>query len=263
MATNAANPSFVDVTREERFFCSVLMHVLLSESPAAQGALDRLAERAGVPLEAIDLEVYSEVAALRDAWAGLGPFIPYTPKVHDRRLFVLHGILTHVAGYTGSPSDLEEFTRKHAALFLSGGAVPKLHSPGRWPNGAMSQVPELREKDLQSIKWAFNAKPDLLLVSNGRSVIVEAKVESGFGGSVTTGYDQPRTQLVIARLLPIVLPMQFAAEPVCITLAPSKAAKDPRANVTWREVLVAADTAGLNDFSRRALARAAALEAKH
>ena len=67
-------PTFLDVTREERFFCTLLVHAALSDARFRDEFVHRLAEASKTPLSSSNLELYTEVAWLRDYWFALGDF---------------------------------------------------------------------------------------------------------------------------------------------------------------------------------------------
>lgn len=251
--------SFVSVTREERFFCAILTHVLLAYPNSSAAILDRFTGKAQeIRLSPTGLEVYTELAALRDAWASLGNHKLYDGVLHAKRLTTLHSILAAQCGYDGTVVDLQSLVERRPDFFLTGGKKPKLKSPALWLlKKSDPLIDGITWNQLLGVQWAFCAKPDMLLLGSGHGVIIEAKVESGFGDKGSTGYGQQRTQSAIAALLPRVMPELFLAPPVCLTLAGAKL--DSRRNVTWVEVHDAVDPAEIDPFSYRALARAVAL----
>lgn len=250
-------PSFLQTTREERFFCAVLLHVLLTPSRSQAGVLSIMnAAAGGPPLSAADLEAFVEVAALRDAWRALGDPNKYTPMLHAARLEVLHGLLRAACGFTGDKREFDALIQQHD-FFWSTPKKVKLHSPGRWPlEGLQSAANVAPYALLRSLKWAFNAKPDFLLLSSGHGLLVEAKAASPFGANHKTGYDQESVQDLIAKLFPIFTRGLVIAPLRRITITN---VAHGTGNLTWSEILSVVDSAEIGAFSHAALERAAAV----
>ena len=245
---------FLNTNREERFFCAVLLHALLTPSPSQERLL-KLVERATeTNLTTDNLEAYVEVAALRDAWHALGDHHNYTTEVHQARLAALHGLLRTTSGFSGTTAALDGIVQQHL-FFWSTPAKKKLHSPGRWPLEAIQDLVELGGRQrLQALKWAFNAKPDLLLVASGVGVMIEAKAASGFGGNKVTGYDQEVVQELIAAVFPIVAPAAVN-QPLRRTTVTN--VKHGSNGISWQELAEAVHPADISSFAHAALHRAA------
>ena len=160
------NKPFQQVTREERHFCFLLGHSLLSSQLARQ-AFVSLAGEKNVSLDADNLQVFVEVAALRDYWSDLGNPRKYCDKTRRARESVLRALLEH----QGLPVD----KLMKLGFLWSTGREPKLHSPGRWSLKLMDKelnevfTDDQKRADVRSLlcalKWAFNAKPDFLMIS--------------------------------------------------------------------------------------------------
>lgn len=200
--------SFLETNREERFFCAVLLHVVLTQSPSQERILSALGEAAGIRLDPDDLECYVEVAALRDAWRALGDHKIWSQELYEARRGLLLALARSptACAYAGTVDEFEGLLQANA-FFWTGGPGSKLVSPGRWPLGAIGCVSTDvlgGAKNLTALKWAFNSKLDLLLLSGRAGVLIEAKAASGFGGNSKTGFDQQRVQQLIAELFPIV-----------------------------------------------------------
>lgn len=246
--------SFLKTNREERFFCAVLLHALLTPSPSQQRLLRLMGRATETDLVPENLEVYVEVAALRDAWHALGDHHKYTAEVHQARLDALHGLLRTTSGFSGTTAALDGIVREHR-FFWSTPAKKKLHSPGRWPLEAIQDLVELGGKQrLQGLKWAFNAKPDLLLISKGVGIMIEAKAASGFGGNKFTGYDQEVVQELIAAVFPIVAP-DAVGQPLRRTTVTN--VKHGSHGISWGELAEAVHPADIGSFAHAALHRAA------
>jgi hypothetical protein len=253
--------SFLDTNREERFFCAVLLHVVLTPSPSQVRVLEAIGDVAQVRLHAEDVQCYVEVAALRDAWYALGDHKHWSHDLYlARRNLLLELVRAPSAcGYTGSADDFEQLLQNNS-FFWTGGPGTKLVSPGRWPPAAITGVTTETlggSDNLHALKWAFNSKPDLMLLSGQGGVLVEAKAASGFGGNKQTGFDQQRVQQLIAELFPIVTNGLVDRPLRRLTLTNKQA----DASVTWQQVADLCDPADVGRFAHAALIRAAAVTA--
>lgn len=188
-------------------------------------------------------EIYSEVAWLRDHWRNLGDPWHWNDDLETARRRFLGACLEPLG------RRLEDVQDK--SFFRTEGPSPKVVSPGRWPIAALGG-----DKALRDLKWAFNAKPDFVLVCGDRAVIVEAKVESK-PGKASSGYSQDGTQAVLSLLLPAVSPYLDSGQVGRAWLA--REAIDSRSStVTLAEIaaLVARTrTDELDDFGRRGMMR--------
>ena len=244
--------SFLQSNREERFFCAVLLHVLLTPSASRDRALALINSASGGGLVTDDLECYVEVAALRDAWRLLGDPNKWTPRLYAARRDVLLGLLTVSCGYDGTADELDELMAQHA-FFWSSPTKIKLVSPGRWPLPALEAATILGgSMNLKSLKWAFNSKPDLLLLSGGEGLIIEAKAASGFGTNQTTGFNQLRVQELISTLFPVVT-RGLVSEPLRRIALTNHVAHGP---LTWAALIDAVHPDELGGFTHAALLRA-------
>jgi hypothetical protein len=148
------------------------------------------------------VEVYVEVAVLRDYWNDLGDPIKYETTTAQNRMKILQKILTLY--------EIEDCLSNPAfSFFWTSKTRKKLWNPGRWEISTDEKklLIEKKLKKLYRIKWAFNAKPDILLVSDKVAIIIEAKVESGEGINQETGYKQLIIQRdYIARIMKNLIP---------------------------------------------------------
>lgn len=237
--------SFLTINREERFFCSLLTHGLLSSPTMRQRFYRRVLEETGIELGSGpgETEVYSEVAWLRDHWRNLGDPRKWTAQLQQDRIDFVARCL---APLSRDVSDVE------GERFLwTSGKAPKVVSPGRWPLAALGD-----DKQLKLLKWAFNSKPDFLLVSGASAVIIEAKVESG-PGKGSSGFAQDEVQQVLQALIPAVAPYLEPRKTGRLWLAPEPVPSTAR-TVQWAdvaEIVATVPRAELDDFSRQGLER--------
>jgi len=239
---------YLEVNREERFFCSLFAHSLLMSQQVRDKFAARLSEKLSISLDPYTLEVYVEAAALRDYWSDLGNPRVYTEETHTKRRNVLKLIL-----------ELELFklpvcTLDKYDLFWTsdnGKRGRKLWNPNRWSDKELEQIglEDTKLKDLKSVKWAFNAKPDILLISRSTVLLIEAKLESGEGKKKGTGYEQYETLKLIAVLWKLLIP-KFSGKNFHITTLELKPTEK---NITWQDILNLVKDTDVDSFSRDSL----------
>ena len=146
--------TYAEVNREERFFCFLFIHALLS-SRAVRVSFAELAKRkSDIALDPDELEAYVEVAALRDYWNDLGNPAAYSKDTNSRRRVVLEKIL--------DIRDVPVASLDQHELFWTSPKKEKLWSPSHW---SIEELKNAGLEKLMEVRWAFNAKPDILLVS--------------------------------------------------------------------------------------------------
>lgn len=230
---------YLEVNREERFFCALFGHALLSSSIIRERFVKLTQSKFGITLKPAPFEVFLEAAALRDYWNDLGDPIVYNDETHRKRRDVLHSLLSVM-------NVAEDVVDKHH-LFWTSEQHRKLWSPGRWEPKALKEagLPELIK-----LRWAFNAKPDILIVSDSNALMIEGKVESGEGQDEETGYKQLEIQRLITCLLTLLVP-PFKE----VRFTNTVLALHPTDGISWKEVLSLLDGGGLDDFSLKCLMR--------
>ncbi|HEV8325531.1 MAG TPA: hypothetical protein VG389_28240 [Myxococcota bacterium] len=245
------------VNREERFYCALFAHALLSSAAVRRAFSDLVTRRCGLALGTSDLRVFLEAAALRDYWNDLGDPREYSDATHTRRREVLRALLRVV----GLDEDLPD---EHDFFWTAGARKPgsKVWSPGRWnlPTNGGSDLPGSTRDTLRQLKWAFNAKPDILLASSDAVLLVEAKVESGEG--VYDDSDEGRqfaTQRLIASVLVRMVPAFYAMQIRTATLGLADAREtvvsgDASPHFSWDEVAACCDTPEVDGFTQRCFA---------
>lgn len=213
------NSLYHEVNREERHYCAILAHTLLSSPSTRKNFTDLVKQKFKLDFAPDDLEIYIEAAILRDYWKDLGDPRRYLETTHIQRRKIIELIMNH---YGPASYNLDEIS-----LFWTRGNPRKLWSPGRW------STPALKEKGwdkLLKVKWAFNAKPDLLLISGNTILVVEAKVESIEGSY--DGATQLGIQKLIARLINQLIPAYKKAKIKTTFLS----LHNPK-GITWKEIL--------------------------
>lgn len=175
---------YVEYCREERNFVAVLYAQLLHQRRLAS-FLDALELD---PTLAEGAKVYVEYAALRDMW--------YETKAQCRSLDELNAryrrAILLMLGPLGESLSLPEATQAFNEFFLGCGPRPvskeQIQMPSRWNDRLFVQWRDMAGGSLALaericlIKFAFNAKPDLVIeLSDGSVVCIEAKLGSGVG----------------------------------------------------------------------------------
>lgn len=177
---------FFRFTREERLFASIFTHLLMEQGSNIASFLKLVASKlkedpTWVSESVDDARVYFEFTFLRDDWKAL-------EKNGEREdyIFRLFSLIPALSGYQRShfPEEAKAFNE----VFMGGSPrVPRedIAMPGMWSVSAIAHRfgddPQA-VRDLCRFKWAFNIKPDIVLVLPGPTAIcVEAKLESGEG----------------------------------------------------------------------------------
>jgi hypothetical protein len=244
------------VNREERFYCALFGHALLSSGAVREGFSHLVANRFDLQLDVADLSVFLEAATLRDYWNDLGDPREYSPATHGRRRAVLDELFQIV----GLDADLID---RHDFFWTGTKSQPssKLWSPGRWdiPREKHTDLSFETLKHLRHLKWAFNAKPDMLLLSATAALMLEAKLESGEG--VYDNADESRQttiQKLIATILARLVP-SFLGKTIKTCTLGLRGPSDPTPpntenfDFSWKEIAVCCDTPEMDDFTKRCL----------
>lgn len=200
---------YVSYCREERNFAAVLYHLLLDEK-----RLKSFLELIGQDADAVkveDVRIYFEYAHLRDLWAEVSCRETIASK-NERYRAAIVSMLRMPEGLELPSIDKDDRTGKDDCTafnaFFTGlrvGAASKNHiqMPSRWSDSQFDKWSEFGkpfetpfEKQFGgqtfaeltfaeracSLKWAFNAKPDLVLhLGDNKAICIEAKLESGVG----------------------------------------------------------------------------------
>ncbi|NLV42876.1 MAG: hypothetical protein GXY07_00075 [Candidatus Hydrogenedentes bacterium] len=168
--------SYGQVVREERFFCAVLFHLLISDL----GFLDSFLKKCGVlEVDLSEVRVFIEYAMARDLWNSMEGH----ENVNHNRVLFLKEYVPSLKEYI--PKDFNsDSIREFNQRLVAGPSLSNrfIQSPGCW---SMEKVESLilgGECEVEGacmLKWAFNIKPDIVIeYSNNHAVCIEAKVES-------------------------------------------------------------------------------------
>lgn len=172
--------SYGDVVREERFFCAVLFHLLLS----CERALEAFLKLCRVETDGLDLgkvRVYVEYAMARDLWHTLEESAE--PNENKKKFIQAYVPLL------SEKANILEIGTFNERIVAGPVSCKHIQSPGRWdlkeiykllksvePNNICDEEFRMACR----LKWAFNVKPDMVIeVDENRVVCIEAKMESG------------------------------------------------------------------------------------
>ncbi len=238
---------YLEVNREERFFCFVLGHALLASELFREGFVKLIDDKFQLRMDPSSLEVYVEVTMLRDYWNDLGDPKEYSIETHDARRSVLVEILID-AGFPKSLIDEYDF-------FWTTKNRKKLWSPGRWNFGepAETTLKEAELDALKQIKWAFNCKPDLLISSKSSSafLLIEAKLESTEGKNSTSGYRQYKIQEKVSKLIKLLVPCYQN----CTFKNMALSKNDMDDSISWSEIYEIASKIEFDSFTNECFKR--------
>lgn len=241
------------ICREERNVAAIFYHLLL-QGTNLRRFLDRVGSK--LPMRADETAIYFEYAYLRDLWNAR------VRDVETARALILDLLAPPNADELRGMSvvELNEFF----------GAVPVasreyIQMPGKWSIERFA--PHILDDDafLRTcrFKWAFNAKPDIVIhTTHDAALCVEAKVESGEGQYPTKPSEiaefnrrgiplQGQTDLqtyILRELLGIDAEFVFL-------VAKASARSETHRTITWAEAFGALDTSGCPPFIERWIAR--------
>ena len=163
-----------ELNREERNLAAILYHVLLMD-----GNLQRFLRRieCGFTIKVDEMAIYFEYSYLRDLWFNMG-----MEGGNKAKRGLIYRFL--------KPSNIDALEQMSVHEFNSYfGAVPSaseeyIQSPGNWSIGKYRKTIADNDEFLKTcrFKWAFNAKPDIVIhTSHDYAICIECKLESGEG----------------------------------------------------------------------------------
>lgn len=182
---------FYKFVREERFFCTILTHLLLQDSPNLSKFLDmvnsKLSDAPRLSANRIEeVQVYVEFSFLRDHWDSLRRYDNPNEAKRERILTLLSKVpqLSDAIPSGDLPTSIPEFN----AYFMGDrGRLIRddIVFPGQWSVEKLyEEFGNNREvfRDFCKFKWAFNIKPDMvILLPDSKPICIEAKLESKEG----------------------------------------------------------------------------------
>lgn len=237
-----SDKAYYEINREERFFCSLFAHALLSSAVIREDFKNLVYSKLNIELNPRNLEVYIETAVLRDYWYDLGDPKKYSEKTHQFRKSLLKEILRYFK--------IPEEIIYNYDFFWTTPSRNKLWSPGRWSKGKIEQtkLDQLLQFKLIKLKWSFNAKPDIMIISENEGLLIEAKLESGEGRDSGAGYNQREIQDLIAILIKEFIPAFKNSEFRNISIEISPKDKD---GISWKEILDILKKSKIDEFTKK------------
>jgi len=201
-----AEKEFYMVNREERHFGFLLFSSIIYDQSFREYFFNLINERLcdGKFVNADDYDIYSEVALFRDYWDDLGDPNNYTKELDLKRRKIIEEFLQLDKNNKIDISIID----KYDMFWTDVRGKSKLRFPGQWrveSINSLQKEEKINNRQLIRIKWACNAKPDLLIISKKSALFIELKLESGFVRK-KTGYDQQKTQKDIINLAKMTIP---------------------------------------------------------
>jgi len=197
---------YFEVNREERHFGFLLMASVIYDYNFRKKFFElinnRIGQKAFLDCDNFD-DIYGEVAVLRDYWDDLGNFngANNSKETNEKRRIIIETFLEHF--------NINKAIVDKNKMFWTGEInKSKLWSPGKWNFENIENVQKeenLKSRELLRLRWAFNAKPDVMIISKKSCLIIELKVESGVGTS-NYGYNQEETQDDIIKFAKLTMP---------------------------------------------------------
>jgi hypothetical protein len=198
----ATEQLYYQVNREERHFGCLLAAAIIYEENFRKFFFELVNKKFKNFLDVNkEFDIYVEVAILRDFWFALGDveginYEKYKQNVHSKREDTIKKFLecfdTHL--------DINE----EKLFWTKNPQTSILWYPGHWNENLIEQA-NAQKEILKRIKWACNAKPDLLLISGNNGLVIELKLESEKGKN-KKGYVQEKTQDDIIKIIKGTIP---------------------------------------------------------
>ena len=258
---------FYRFVREERHLCTILVQLLLTKNGNLEAFLNVAnLKLGGAPLatgDAEGAEIYTEFSMLRDDWNALGRDND-AKRARIANLLSSAGMAGHVGTLPGSVPELNEFFMGARGARI----VRDIAYPGSWSVSTLAdRFPGKPDefRDLCRFKWAFNIKPDIVIVIPGSDPLcIEAKLESREGqypaGSADRavfdamfGKEQGRVQQVELQRFMFKKLLGVSCEFLTLGVRRVTSANDPNQTptLTWRETFAALDLTGSLDYVKR------------
>ena len=257
---------FYRIVREERHFCTILVQLLLQRNGNLEAFLNLAnLKLSGAPLatEGANAEIYTEFSMLRDDWNALG-------RDNDAKRARITDLLAgadmggHVGELPESVAELNEFFMGPRGARI----VRDVAYPGSWSVSALAD--QLRGEsakfgDLCRFKWAFNIKPDIVIVIPGsHPLCIEAKLESKEGQYPASSRDRAvfdemfgkgkgRVQQVKLQRFMFKKLLGVSCEFLTLGVRRVTSAHDPDQTpiLTWREAFASLDLTDSLDYVKK------------
>ena len=243
--------SFTAINREERNLAAVLYHVLLLEDN-----LTRFLALIECPFDVVEPEmaIFLEYAYPRDLWS----------QIKDNT--TKRGLILELL----KPSNMDALQAMSVCDFNKHfGAVPRpsvkyVQSPGLWSVSRFNETIRDDDEFLKTcmFKWAFNAKPDIVIhTSRDQAICIEAKLKSSEGQYPQSGSEKRifgsrgleyLKQTALQRYLMEDL-LGIKTQFVFLVQKPGEAS-DTHELLLWKDVFGSLDVRGLPQFMHEIIA---------
>lgn len=233
--------SYASYCREERNFAAVLYHLLLNDK--RMGAFLQLI---GLPPEdAREAKVYFEYAQLRDLWAEVASQEKEVEARNQRYRDAIISMLERPD--VALPTDCKKFNEFFIGRGSKAASANYIQMPSRWNDSQFLEWCKSGDRAFAEracmLKWAFNAKPDLVLhFGHDKAVCVEAKLESGVGAyQVRTDHPLGRFNMSQTKLQEFILQnlLGYTTDFVMVSKNQKGEIEAPWRRYTWHEVFEA------------------------
>lgn len=180
-----------EFNREERNLAAILYHVLLTDDNLSRFLNTIACDYQIVPAEA---GIYFEYAYLRDLW--------FTIDDETTKREIIYRFLK-----PQNQSELERMSILEFNTHFGVGPVPSkqhIQNPSNWSIDKYSENIHDHEEFLKTcrFKWAFNAKPDIVIhLSKDYAICIECKFESGEGSYPTKPSE--KAEFKLRNLIPV------------------------------------------------------------
>lgn len=173
--------SYGDYCREERNFGAILYHLLLDST--YMSSFLKLIDQP--PRDMKDIRIYFEYAHLRDMWKEVASQKTELSAKNERYRQAIISMLH--ASKDNERLPLDKDCKKFNEFFIGPGtkaSADHIQMPGRWSATQFDAWVANGERAFAEracmLKWAFNAKPDLVLdLGEGKAICIETKLECG------------------------------------------------------------------------------------
>lgn len=233
------------INREERNLAAIFYHILLINDN-----MDRFLKLIDSPFPIIENEfgVYYEYAFLRDLWF----------RIQDDNVIKRKIILNFVR--PDNKSELEMLTVLDFNKYF-GAPNPSnkyIQSPSNWSISRFKYTISRNDEfiNMCRLKWAFNAKPDVVIhTSKNTAICIECKLESSEGQYPTSNAEikefQSRNIEKVSQtsIQKYIMCELLGIDTQFIFLVNNINSKSPtHANYSWKDVFSALDLSGCPDF---------------
>ncbi len=252
-------PDYSSCIREERNLVAIIYHLLLTLS---EEELQSFLSSIGVDPAAYPVDwdregnsgfgIYYDYSYLRDLWRSIGSQNSKEGENGSQDQIRRNVVMKLMTEETWMALGLDEVANSHQFNLIFNPSVKeksestRIHSPSSWRIGPRDKIRLEHVVELEIIKKAFNAKPDLVIhTSSDRAVCFEFKCEAG--ASIEGGYHQLGIQKRIFEMLGIQSKMYYVTPSGIPTprrkqdnpthLGPKLSIPDDVTSISWKSLV--------------------------